>query len=226
MLTSASVRRDGRGGAAGGPRTRGWRAASGSALRCGLGRAQHQIWLAATDQLQIHLGEDFAELEKRAVQRPRGVVDAEAPAQRIQRVLGTGNFFARQRQRIQRPRPRKLGLADHLQLGIEEFHVEGGAMDDQFGIVADEAGKFGRHIREKRFVAQELVGQAVDGDGFGGDLTLRVQVFVEGPAGGQVVHQLDRADFDDAAASGRVKAGGFGVEDDLTHLVVPEFRHI
>jgi hypothetical protein len=44
-----------------------------------------------------------------------------------------------------------------------------------------------------------------------------VDVLVIGAAGGQVVEQLDRADFDDAVAFGGLKPGGFGVENDFTH---------
>lgn len=45
-----------------------------------------------------------------------------------------------------------------------------------------------------------------------------VDVLVVGPAGGQVVVQFDPADFDDAVACRRIKSGGFGVEDDFTHV--------
>jgi hypothetical protein len=49
------------------------------------------------------------------------------------------------------------------------------------------------------------------------DVALGVQVLVEMLAAEAPVDQLHAAYFDDAMAFGGFKAGGFGVEDDLSH---------
>jgi hypothetical protein len=46
--------------------------------------AQDKAGLPPADQFQIDLGQDFG-VQKRAVQRPRRIVDAEAAAQRVER---------------------------------------------------------------------------------------------------------------------------------------------
>ena len=53
--------------------------------------------------------------------------------------------------------------------------------------------------------------------GFDGHVALGVQVELQGAAGGNMIHQLDTADFHDAVTVAWLEAGGFGVEDDLTH---------
>src|SRR5690606_16566508 len=45
---------------------------------------------------------------------------------------------------------------------------------------------------------------------------LGIDVLVEGAAGRELVDHLDAAELDDPVLAG-IKAGGFGVEDDLTH---------
>ena len=74
---------------------------------------------------------------------------------------------------------------------------------------------------EDRLVGEEGGGQAVDLDGLGRHVALRVDVAVEAAPGRHVVDELDRPDLDDAVAGVRVEAGGLGVEDDLTHAAAP-----
>ncbi len=72
-------------------------------------------------------------------------------------------------------------------------------------------------VGEARLAAQELGREAVHLHGTRVDRAVRAQVTVELPARAPPVHELDRADLDDAVAELRLEAGGFGVEDDLAH---------
>ena len=81
-----------------------------------------------------------------------------------------------------------------------------------------------RPMPEHGLVAQEVIAQAVHLERLFRHRAFGVDVLVIGPAGRQVVQQLDRADFDDAVALGRFEAGGFGVKHDLTHLWQPVWK--
>ena len=59
--------------------------------------------------------------------------------------------------------------------------------------------------------------ETVNALGFRRHRPFRVDVDVKALAGGNVVDELDRADLDDAVAVQRFEAGGFGVENDLSH---------
>src|SRR5690606_11416324 len=89
-------------------------------------------------------------------------------------------------------------------------------VDDQFR-AADELQKVIDDVGKTRFVGQEFVRYAMNLDG----------AFIDGPVGLQIllktsprrpaVVQLYTADFDDTVPFGRFQAGGFRVENDLTH---------
>ena len=66
---------------------------------------------------------------------------------------------------------------------------------------------------------QPLARNAVHGARALVDLALRIQVAVEMPATGSAIEQLDAADFYDAVAALGFQAGGFGIENDLSHGV-------
>ncbi len=93
----------------------------------------------------------------------------------------------------------------------------GGVVDDQFA-AADELQEFIDDVGELRLVGQEFQGDAVYRLGAGVDLAFRVDVFVQMAAGQPAVFHLDAGDFDDAVTRARVEAGGFGIEDDLSHF--------
>jgi hypothetical protein len=57
----------------------------------------------------------------------------------------------------------------------------------------------------------------VDGDRARVDLAFGIQVPMEFLAGRAAIQDFDATDFDDAVAGGGFQAGGFGVEDDLSH---------
>ncbi len=76
---------------------------------------------------------------------------------------------------------------------------------------------------KQRLVAQELVAEPVHARRPRPAIcALGVDVFVEVPAGRDVVDQLDAADLDHAVPGQRTEAGGFGVDDDLAgHSMIP-----
>src|SRR5580693_7159378 len=48
-------------------------------------------------------------------------------------------------------------------------------------------------------------------------VAIRIDIDLKMLAGGNMVHQLDAADLDDAMAGVRIKARGLGIEDDFPH---------
>jgi hypothetical protein len=82
--------------------------------------------------------------------------------------------------------------------------------------IAEEVEDLLSHLCEFRLVRQKLVGDAMDGKCVGMDLAaVRIDVEMDGPAGREVIDQLDAADFDDAVLAG-IEPGGFRIEDDFT----------
>lgn len=198
-------------------------------IRRGGSAGKHQVRLTTADQLQIDFGQDFA-VQQRAVLFPHRVVDAEATAQRIKRGGRAGEFRPCDHQRVGRPRELQAGQAAAFQLEVQEFHVEGGIVDHQ-PCIADEIEKGLPDPGKDRLVAQrhpasngfagglqDVVADAVHLECANGHAAFGVDVLVVGAPRRQVIEQLDRADLDDAVALGGLEPGGFGVEDDFTHL--------
>ena len=104
------------------------------------------------------------------------------------------------------------------QLGIEEAQVELGVVDHQRGI-ADEFHEPLEDLGEARLVRQEGAGQPVHRLRVGRHVAFRVEIGLELPSGGQVVDQLETGDLDDPVTGQRIKAGRFGIEDDLAHSI-------
>ena len=105
------------------------------------GAGQHQIGLAATDEFEVNLGQNLA-VQERAVLFAFGVINAKAAAQGVElggraRVLGAG-----QRDGIKGAGHGQSGAAHAGPLGVEEFHVKAGVVDDEPGI-ADKGQKIG-----------------------------------------------------------------------------------
>jgi len=81
----------------------------------------------------------------------------------------------------------------------------------------DELQELAGHVFEQRLVGQPLACEAMHGLRALVDVALRIQVAVEHAAGQPAVEQLHAADLDDAVIMLDFEAGGFRVEDDLTH---------
>ncbi len=80
---------------------------------------------------------------------------------------------------------------------------------------ADELQQLIANVGEFRLAAHLFIGDAVNTDRIGFDLTLGVDEAMEGPARWQKILDLDATDFDQAMTLAVVDAGGFGVEDDF-----------
>ncbi len=163
-------------------------------------------------------------VEQRAVQVAVRVVDRIALAQRVEAVALARVHLARERQRVEHAadvacRQRLLEhalLGQQRELRIHEGDVERRVVDDQLG-VGDELAQLGEDVGEARLAAEEFGRETVHLHGTRIDGPIRTQVTVELPARAPSVHQLDRADLDDAVTEFRLEARGFGVEDDLSH---------
>ena len=90
-------------------------------------------------------------------------------------------------------------------------------MNDQIRALNEIAQLVG-DLRELRLVAQEFGGESVDGECARIAVAFRIYVEVQVVAREPAVHQLDAADFNNAVAGARIQAGGFGIEDELTHV--------
>ena len=157
-------------------------------------------------------------IDQRTVFVAHGEIDLEALAQGIEAGPGAGKFLAGDQHGIDRAGVVDRVAAGARQLGIDEFQVERGVVDDQRR-VADEIQKSVGDVGEPVLAGEEIVRQAVDREGVLRHVAFRIEINVKFPAGRQVVLQFDGADLDDPVAGGRIEAGGFGVEDDLTHGV-------
>ena len=102
------------------------------------------------------------------------------------------------------------------QFGIDEGEVELGVVGDH-RILADKVEELARDHREGRLVAKPGVVEAVNTDGLCGHGPLGIDVDVKCLPGRDVIDQFDAADLDDTVAAVRIKAGGFGIEDDFAH---------
>ena len=195
-----------------------WRAARTVSVTCAGGdlhRRQHQAALAPADQLQIDFRRQLG-VQQRAVLGARRQVDAKALAQFVQRIARAGNLALGDFDGVDGARQRNARAADPLQFGIDELDVEAGIVDHQRR-VAQEFQEFLHHMGEQRLVGQEFRRQAMHPLGFDGHVAFGIQIELQGAAGGDMIHQLDAADFHDAMPVARLKACGFGIEDDLTH---------
>ena len=80
--------------------------------------------------------------------------------------------------------------------------------------------QFVDRIVEARLVGEECRGQAVNRKGFGGHVTLRVVIGVEGAPGLAAVEHFDAADLDHAVAAREAQPRRLGIEYDLAHCHV------
>ena len=176
-----------------------------------------QAFLAARHR-QVDFRQQFR-VEQRAVQRARRVVDLIALAQHVEVVALARMHVPRHAQRVDHGRAIVGdGLEiEQAQLVVEKRDIERRVVDDEFG-AAHVFDEFGGDFAELRLVAQELGGQPVHLQRAFLALAFRIDVAVEMVAGQPPVDEFDAGDFDDAVAERRVEAGGFSVENDLSHV--------
>ena len=103
-------------------------------------------------------------------------------------------------------------------LRVDEAEVEFGVVNHQRPIankgkeIVHDAGKY-------RLVGEKGLAQPMYGKCRIRNVALRIEIGLVGLPGGNIVHELDAADLDDAMTRGGIEAGGFGVKDDLAHAV-------
>jgi hypothetical protein len=165
---------------------------------------------------QVDLGQQFG-IEQCAVQRAVELLTPRRSHSASSELRLPGNIWRASRSvSITLPACSRNGGRPALEFHIEEAKVERRVVDDQFGVlheVADLVGDLG----ELGLVGQEIEREPVHGDGVLMDVALGVDVEVQVAAGQAAVHQFHAADFDQAVACGVVEAGGFGIENDLSH---------
>ena len=184
------------------------------AYLAGLGR-QDQLRLPGTDQIDVDLGQKLG-VEQRAVLGSAGIVDRIARAEVIEPVRNAGVLAPCQQQRVDQPLARDRRPLDAIELGIDEADVERGVVDHQRR-VGDEFEKIADHLGKQRFARQELGGKTVHRERLGRHVALGVDVAVKGLPGRHAIENLDAADLDQPIAAQRIKAGGFGIENDFAH---------
>jgi hypothetical protein len=89
-------------------------------------------------------------------------------------------------------------------------------VDHKLGAV-DEGQKLLGDLAEARLAGQLRKRDAVHGGRAGVDFPVGMDVVVQMAAGGTTIDHLHTADLDDAVAAVGLKAGGFGIQDDLSH---------
>jgi len=107
-----------------------------------------------------------------------------------------------------------------LQLFVYESDVERCVVNDPLR-ASREFYELVGNIRKSRLVAQHLPRQPVDVGRTAVYIALGVDVEMHGAAGGTPIDDFDRRDFDDAVAKIGLEAGGFSVQDKLTHAPLP-----
>ena len=118
------------------------------------------------------------------------------------------------------------GQAANRQLGIQKAEVEPGIMRHQ-GRIGDELQQFRRPLGKQRLVGQKALGKPVHRLGGGGHRALGIEISVESATSLNPVDHLDAANLHQPIPALRIEAGGFGVEDNLTHRAIypPALRH-
>ncbi len=187
---------------------------------CAAARRAGEIKGALTPAAQLKISHrEKLGVEKRTVQDTVLDRDVETLADRIKGRRRARPMFARQHQRIDEALFRQRRPAQKFKLVVQEAAVEFSVVSDD-RIIAEECHQLVDDIGmlETLLVAQRVVGDARNAHRRFGHGPAGIDVDLEFAAGGQIVVQLDTADFYDAVARSWIEAGGFGVEDDFPHV--------
>ena len=152
------------------------------------------------------------------MQRAVRVVDTVAIAQHVEVVLLARVQVLGHAQRVENAVAYGVDRrhVEPCELGVEEADVERGVVDDQLG-AANEVDEFGGNVGKARLVLQEVEADSVHRQRALVDVAIGVEIAVKVPVGQPPVAHLDAADFDDAVPELVLKAGRFGIEEDLSH---------
>ncbi len=124
---------------------------------------------------------------------------------------------AREQKRVDDALAVHRGAAGAFQFGVEEAEIEHRVVRDKRWSSPRNAMQFLDLCGEQRLVLEELDRQAVNLEGLFRHVAFRIEVAVKRLAGRKPIDELDAADFDHAIALEGIKAGGFGIEDNLAH---------
>ena len=103
------------------------------------------------------------------------------------------------------------------QLDIDETHIERRVVNNQLGAL-NEVGKLLRDIAKAWLVLQKFWRDAMHLHRTGVNVAFGIEIAMKKITGQTPVDHFDRGDFDNAMALIWIKAGGFGVENNLTHI--------
>jgi len=83
--------------------------------------------------------------------------------------------------------------------------------------IADKLQELFHDLGKARLVGEELTGQSMDSGRIGRHIPLGIEIDLVVAAGGNVVAELQAGDFHHPVSVAGIQAGGFGIEDDLSH---------
>src|SRR5580704_3821601 len=129
----------------------------------------------------------------------------------------------RQQQRVDDALATYPATSGAFQLRIEEAEVEHCVVGDKLG-VTDKSDELIGLLRKQRLVLEEIDRQPMNPESAFRHVAFRIEVKMERLSGRKPVDHFDAADLDQPIALQRVKAGGFGIENDLAHQVSPQKR--
>src|SRR5262249_30257419 len=107
-----------------------------------------------------------------------------------------------------------------FELGIEEGKIEQRVMRNKRR-VADERDQVLDDLSEERLVLEELARQAVDGNGFGRNIALRIEIAMKTLPARYAIDGLDAADLHQSVPLEGIKPRGLGIKHDFAHVYFP-----
>src|SRR5690606_18738872 len=113
---------------------------------------------------------------------------------------------------------RGMSVLQQGQFRIEEADIEGGVVNHQLG-AADKAYEVFADLGKTRLVGQKLSADAVHRLCAFINLAIGVDIAVEVTSGQAAILDFHTADLDDPVSLCRLKAGGFGVQYYLSHML-------
>ena len=93
-------------------------------------------------------------------------------------------------------------------------------MDDQ-RVIADKGGEIRGDLFELWLSTEKIIRKPRDLHSFRRHRVARVEIDVERIVRGDMIDQLNAADFYDPVPRRRIKASGLGIERDLAHVASP-----
>src|SRR5262249_2538055 len=153
---------------------------------------------------------------QRAVLGAMRIINCKPRAKVIEAVWRSRVFAARQQERIKHPLTRKEQLAGTLEFGIEKGEIKQRVVRNKRRI-ADEYNQVLDDFGKERLVFEKLGRQAVDRNGFGRHLALRIEIAMKTLPGRNAIDELDAADFHHPMALKGIESRGLRIEYDFAH---------